>query len=558
MFRKVVTISMAAAVASLVSVATPAGPAGAAAGDGLVATMSGSCTGIDAKTATWDWTKPSLEMSTDGTTFGAATGFGVAVCRETGTSPKYWFQIVKADGTTKELGAEATSKTFRITVPPKSGDTFIYASGYSNMTSFSASGTSAVVITKPASLSKINFDSFDNFKTRHPECASVTPSTWNTCNIQKSDEDFTATVIQHIAYSTTTLSSMEQNMLGLWVGANVNGFQIAMSCSSSGVSGSSVPAADDGSTVTIGGKTYTRQADGTYKDSSGKTYTQTELQALYNSSSGSGGSGSGSYTGNTSDGGANMPSGSGGSSSSGGYELRITMQGTPHFKMDGVTLNKGSMKAFITSAIAKKCFGDGKSTTTLADIAAKLSVTRAATGETTASAAFTAEAVTTPAEGLLISVAEMTFSNPEYTIKSTLSAYLAGAATNSGGSTSGGSTTGGSTTGGSTTGGSTTGGSTTGGTTTGGTDTAAPASTATPASSASSSYSLTKKGSKATIKIVLIMATTVKIYRKTSGVAKLVKTLAGKKGTNSYVTTWKSGYSYIIRSAKGLQLAVLK
>ena len=39
-------------------------------------------------------------------------------------------------------------------------------------------------------------------------------------------------------------------------------------------------------------------------------------------------------------------------------------QGTPHFKADGVTLNKGSMKAFITSAIAKKCFSDGKTTTT--------------------------------------------------------------------------------------------------------------------------------------------------------------------------------------------------
>ncbi|MFM7263869.1 MAG: hypothetical protein ACKO1X_09020, partial [Acidimicrobiales bacterium] len=262
MFRKLVTVSVAAAVGSLVSVSAPSLPAGAAAGDGLVATMTGSCSGIDAKTASWDWTKPSLEMSTDGTTYGAPTGYGVAVCRETGTSPKYWFQILKADGT-KELGADATSRTFRITVPPKSGDNFIYASGYSNMTSFSTSGGSAVVITKPASLSKINFDSFDNFKSRHPECASVTMQTWNTCNIQKSDEDFTATVIQHIAYSTTTLNAMEQNMLGLWVGANVNGFQIAMSCGSSGVSGSAVPAADDGSSVTIGGKTYTRQPDGT-------------------------------------------------------------------------------------------------------------------------------------------------------------------------------------------------------------------------------------------------------------------------------------------------------
>ncbi|MFM8794829.1 MAG: hypothetical protein ACKOFF_08135 [Acidimicrobiales bacterium] len=501
MLRKLVSVTLAAAVASLVSVGAPAVPAGAAAGDGVIAAMAGSCSGIDAKTASWDWTKPSLEMSTDGTTYGAPTGFGVAVCRETGTSPKYWFQILKADGT-KELGADATSRTFRVTVPPKSGDNFIYASGYSNMTSFSTSGGSAVVITKPASLSKINFDSFDNFKSRHPECASVTMQNWYTCNIEQSDEDFTATVIQHIAYSTTTLNAMEQNMLGLWVGANVNGFQIAMSCGSSGVSGSAVPAADDGSSVTIGGKTYTRQPDGTYKDTAGNSYTQAQLQALYNSSGGGS---------------------SGGGSSSGSYELRITMQGTPHKKRDG-SLNKGSMKAFITSAIAKKCFSDGKTTTTLADIAAKLSVTRNATGESASTPTFTVDAVTSPAEGLLISVAEMTFSNPEYTIKSTLSAYLAGA----GGSTSGGTASGG----------------TSAGTTT----------------SSAASYKITKKGGRATITIVLVAASTVKIYRKTSSksVAKLVKSLSGKKGTNTYATTWKSGYVYILRSSKGTQLATLK
>ena len=524
MFRKLVTVSVAAAVASLVSVGAPSLPAGAAAGDGLIAAQQGSCSGIDAKTASWDWTKPSLEMSSDGTTWGAPTGYGVSVCRET-SQPRYAFQIFKADGT-KELGAAALGLTFRVTVPPKSGDNLISASGYSSMVSFVVSGGSAVVVTKPASLSKINFDTFDNFKSRHKECASVTMQNWYTCNIEKSDEDFTATVIQHIEYSTTALNAMQQNMLGLWVGANVNGFQIAMSCGSSGVSGSAVPAVDDGSSVTIGGKVYTRQPDGTYKDAAGNSYTQTQLQALYNSSGGGGGN-----TGN--DGGANIPGGSGGSSggssSSGSYELRITMQGTPHFKADGVTLNKGSMKAFITSAIAKKCFSDGKSTTTLADIAAKLSVTRNASGESASTPTFTVDSVTSPAEGLLISVAEMTFSNPEYTIKSTLSAYLAGA------------------------GSSTSGGSTSGGTASGGTS-------AGTSSSASASYSISKKGSKATITIVLVAASTVKIYRKTSGtaVAKLVKSLSGKKGTNTYSTTWKSGYVYILRSSKGTQLATLK
>ena len=136
MFRKLVTISTAAAIATLVAVSAPATQAGAAAGDGLVATMSGSCSGIDAKTSSWDWTKPSLEMSTDGTTYGLPTGYGLAVCREDSTK-RYSFQILKADGVTKELGADALTKTFRITVPPKTGDNMIYVSGYSNMTSFS-------------------------------------------------------------------------------------------------------------------------------------------------------------------------------------------------------------------------------------------------------------------------------------------------------------------------------------------------------------------------------------------------------------------------------------
>ena len=181
------------------------------------------------------------------------------------------------------------------------------------------------------------------------------------------------------------------------------------------------------------------------------------------------------------------------------------------------------MKAFITSAIAKKCFSDGKSSTTLSDIAAKLSVTRNATGESESTPTFTVDAVSTPAEGLLISVAEMTFSNPEYTIKSTLSAYLAGA---SGGTPS------------------------------------APTSATTPAttSTAASSYKITKSGSKAVITIVLAAATTVKIYRKAppSAIAKLVKSLSGKKGSNTYSTTWKTGYVYIIRSIQGTTLATLK
>ena len=192
------------------------------------------------------------------------------------------------------------------------------------------------------------------------------------------------------------------------------------------------------------------------------------------------------------------------------------------------------MKVFITESVAKRCFGNSAGTSTLDEIAKAMSVERTEAKEGTTKPAFTPTAVSSPVAGILISVAEMTFSNPEYTIKSTLSAYLAGA----GSSTSGGSTTGGSTTGGTASGG------TSAGTT----------------SSASASYTITKKGSKATITIVLVAASTVKIYRKTSGtaVAKLVKSLSGKKGTNNYATTCKSGYVYILRSSKGTQLATLK
>jgi hypothetical protein len=507
MFRKTRVATVAILAGTIVVFASPALPAGAA-GDGVIATMSGSCAGVDANTSSWNWTKPTLEVSSDGTSFSSAngSGYGVSVCRET-TTQRYWFQILKSDGT-KELGAAATNLTFRVTVPPKSGDTFVYASGYSNMTSFSASSGSAVIVTKPAALSKINFDSFDNFKSRHPECASVTTSNWYTCNIQKSDEDFNATVIQHISYSTSALTTMEQNMVGLWVGANVNGFQIAMSCGSSGVSGQALVQA--GETVTVGGKTWTKQADGTWKATDGTTITDSQMSALFQSSGGSSGGSSG-------DGGANIPGGSsGGSGSSGSYELRITMQGTPHFKADGVTLNKGSMKAFITSAIAKKCFGDGKSTTTLADIAAKLSVKRNASGESESTPTFAVDAVTSPAEGLLVTVAEMTFSNPEYTIKSALSAYVA--------------------------------------------SNTATTQTGTSTTTGKNSYALAKSGTKATISVTLAASATFKVYRKTTtnGTASLVKTVSGKKGLNKVLTTYKKGYIFIIRSSKGTQLATLK
>ena len=474
----------------------PSIPAHAAAGDGLrdmsSAGATGSCTGTDAGTADWSWTKPGLEYSTDGgATYRSAAGsqWGMIVCRAVSPVPQYWFTVGPSTGAIKDMGSAglAAGLQFRVTITPKPGDNATYAVGYSSMVSFVDQGSSVVVVAKAAAVSKTNFTSWQNFIAAHSECSTYTMETWTKCSITKSDEDLT-TIIQYVGYSATTLTSMEQDMKGLWIGANVNSFRIGMSCTR-GASAQGVHTAED---ITVGGKTYTRLANGNFRGPDGTEYTQSQLSALMGSS------GSGSD-----------PS------------LTVSMEGTPHFRADGVTLNRGSMKAFVPATIARKCFGKSDGSSTLSSIAAALSVSRQETKEGTSSPQFTVEAVTSPVEGLLVTVADMTFSNPEYTIKSTLSAYMAGAGSSSG--------------------------TTTGGTSSGSTS-----------SGSTSSYSISKKGSKATLKIVLGSATTVKIYLKTKGVAKLIKSLSGKKGTNTYVTTWKSGYSFIIRSKTGTQLAVLK
>ncbi len=468
-------------------------PVSAAAGDGLRSADAGSCQGVDATSADWSWTKPSLEYSTNGgSTYSTAAGsqWAMAVCRSTSPVPQYWFIVGPSTGSIKDMGQAglAAGLQFRVTVPAKTGDSITYAAGYSSMVSYVEQNAAAVIVVKPAGLSKINFTSWANFLQNHSECASYTMETWQKCSITKSDEDLTATVIQHVGYSTSALSSMEQDMKGLWIGANVNSFRIGMSCSGR-TSSQGVRTAED---ITVGGKTYTRLSDGTFRGPDGKTYTQQELAALMGSSGGS----------------------TGGSTSE--PSLTVSMEGTPHFKADGVTLNKGSMKAFIPSAIAKKCFGKSDGSSVLSAIASALTVSRSEAKEGTSTPQFSVEAVTSPVEGLLVTVAEMTFSNPEYTIKSALSAYVASntATTQTGSST----TTG------------------------------------------KNSYKLTKSGSKATISVTLAASATFKVYRKTTtnGTASLVKTVSGKKGLNKVLTTYKKGYIFIIRSSKGTQLATLK
>jgi|GEM_PF-1454546 len=485
----------------------PVPPVSAAPGDGLRAidsssSLTGACNGIDASTASWTWAKPSLEFSTNGgSSYASASGspWGIVVCRTTTPMKQYWFIIGPSTGSIKDMASagQAAGLQFRATIPTRTGDTTTYVAGYSTMVSYVEQTGSALVEAKPASLSKINMDSIAAFKNRHPECASLDTSTINKCSVVKADEDYVATIIQHVGYTDAALNSMEETMRGLWVGANVNSFQISMSCSG-GTSGASAQPTQD--TVTIGGKTYTRLPSGKFRGPDGNEYTQDQLMALSGGSTG---------------GGTSAP------------ELKVSMEGTPRFKSDGVTINRGSLKIFIPSPIATKCFGT--STSSLADIAKQLTLTRTEASEGTSTPTFTSEAVTTPVAGVVVSVAEMTFSNPDYILKSLLRAASAG-------STTGGSTTGGSTTGGSTTGGSTTGGSNPSG----------------------AVATLKVAGTKATISVRMAKAGTIKIYRKLKGKTTLVKTVKAKAGVNSTVVRYAKGSVYTVRSSTGKVIATLK
>ena len=505
-------------------------PVSAAAGDGLRVTDMNTCIGndIDATTGSWSWTKPSLEFSTDnGATYSSAAGsqWAVAVCRRISPVKQYWFVIGPSNlnSPLKDMGAAglAAGLQFKVTIPTKSGDSVTYAAGYSSMVSFVEQSGSAVIQVKPAGLSKINLgmsqgaDPLADFKVRHPECASVTMQTWNKCSIEKADEDIVASVIQHVGFVEGQLTAMDETMKGLWVGANVNGFQIGMSCASP-ASSRGVRSAED---ITVGGKTYTRLPDGKFRGPDGTTYTESELAALMMGGGGSGGS--------------SEPS------------LSVTMEDTPHLKADG-TVNKGSMKMFIPSAIATKCFGN--STTTLAQIAEKLTLTRTEDKEGTSIPVFTAVAVTSPAAGVIVSVAEMTFSNPNYTLKSLLRAASAGNTTGTNNSTT----------------------------------TTAPATTSTPAGNqnptdfaaspaagspsgdatagavASTVAKIAISGKRAVISVKMAKAGTIKIYSKIGTKIRLVKTVKAKAGNNSTTVTYTKGAVFTVRSATGKVIATLK
>ena len=205
---------------------------------------------------------------------------------------------------------------------------------------------------------------------------------------------------------------------------------------------------------------------------------------------------------------ASPPSGSSGGSSS--PELRIAITNTPHLRFSG-EVNSGSLKTFFPKDIATKCFGDGTSTTTLAQIAEKMSVQRSETKEGTSTPAFTADAVSVPVEGIVVSVPKMTFSNPIYSVTNTLAAQnLAVLTQNNSSSGSSSSTT------------------------------------------ALKNYVRTTISvTKATITVMLVKGQKITIYRKVKGKLKLLKSMTGKKGSNKFITVFNKGYSFVVKDSKG-------
>ena len=423
----------------------------AAAGDGLRAADAGSCSGTDASTGSWSWTKPTLEFSTDsGATYQSASGtqWQTSVCRD---SARYWFIIRTSTAADMGSAGLASGLQFKVTVPAKPGDTYMSAQGYSDMVSYSETSAAAVIVTKAASIAKLNFDSQQAVLARHPECKGVLEQ----CSFEKADIDYVATVIQHIDYSPAALNEQQLWQKGLWVGASVNGFTISMEC-------------------------------------------------------------------------ASPPSSS--SSSSRSPELKIAITNTPHLRFSG-EVNSGSLKTFFTKDVATKCFGDGKSTTTLAQIAEKMSVQRSETKEGTTTPVFKAEAVSVPVEGIVVSVPNMTFSNPIYSVKNTLAAQSLAVYTQNNNSSSSPS----------------------------GTSSGSPSSSSSGSTADSSSSTPVLKNyvrttvnvTKATITVMLVTGQKITIYRKVNGKLKLLKSMTGKKGSNKYITVFSKGYSFVVKDSKG-------
>ena len=196
---------------------------------------------------------------------------------------------------------------------------------------------------------------------------------------------------------------------------------------------------------------------------------------------------------------------------------------SPHFLPGGTEMTPGFVKVWLPSSYLVSDRGYQSLTEITAD---RIALTR-----------YKQDAVPTVSivnGGLLVDTGVTHFSDPEPTIRVLKAAEQVRSVLTANNGTSSGS-------------GTTSGGTTSGATTSGGTTTATPA-----------NYVRTSaSGAKATLTINLASAQTVKIYRKVGSKLTLLKSLAAKKGTNKYVTVYKTTYSFVVKDAKGKVIAPL-
>ena len=435
-----------------------------------ISSSSGQCMSsgsIDAFDAAWSWTKPTLEVSSDnGTTWGVSADYGTTVCRDvTSSGNKYWFIVQPLTGGSDDMGSAALGFVFKVTIPVKTGDNLTRLTGYSDVVSFQESNGAAVIVTKASPVAKVDYGNVNDaagvaaFIATHAECATYnTVQTISKCPVTRATRDRVATVIQHIEFSTSTLTSWQLLQKGLWIGANVNGYNVNLTCG------------------TLGG------------DASS--------------------SGGGNYQGGN-DGGANIPGGSSGSSTPTVASLEVSVTGTPHLRADG-SVNSGSLKAFIPKNVALQCLGDGKPETTLAVVATAITVDRTEATEGASKPAFTATAVSTPVEGIVVSVPTMTFSNPTYVVSSTLAAQNLAVLINGQNTSSG---------------------------------------------AKKNTIMTTVKGTRATVTVTLLVKGTFKVYKTYKKKTTLLKTIKGKKGANKFTTAYAKGMTFSAKDSKGKSIA---
>lgn len=421
---------------------------------------------IDAFDAAWTWTKPTLEVSSDnGTTWGTSTDYGITVCRDIPSNGnKYWFIIQQLPVGLDDMGTAGLAFTFKVTIPTKTGDNLTRLTGYSEVISYQESNGAAVIVTKASPVAKVDYGNVNDasgvaaFIATHPECAKYNSvQTIGQCPVNQATRDRVATVIQHIEFSTSALTTWQALQKGLWVGANVNGYNVNLTCGN------------------LGGDTS---------------------------------SGGGSYQGGN-DGGANIPGGSSGSSAA-VPSLEVSVTGTPHLRADGRTVNSGSLKAFIPKNLALQCLGDGKPETTLAVVATAITVDRTEATEGASKPPFIATAVSTPVEGILVSVPTMTFSNPTYVVSSTLAAQNLAVLINGQNTSSG---------------------------------------------VKKNTIMTTVKGTRATITVTLLASGTFKVYKTYKKKTTLIKTVRGKKGANKFTTAYAKGMTFSAKDSKGKSIA---